>query len=302
MKKFRFTRELKFGIIVIGALFLVYFGLNFLKGINIFSSTYNYYAKYENIGGLVESTPVYLKGYKVGQVDEITYDFAQEESFTITISVSKDIRLPKGTIVQLYDDGIMGGKAIQLLIPISSEENFHNEYDLITSQSATGLIEQLSSDLLPKIASISNQADSLLQSLRNIVDDESLSNTLDAAEKAAADLAVSSSQLKGMMSNQLPQILNKTDVLITDFTQVGKNLKEVDFSKTMSTLDHTIASIGQVADKANGNEGTLGALLNDRELYFELLRVGSSADSLLIDLKQNPKRYVHFSLFGKKGN
>ena len=300
MKKVRFTRELKFGIIVIGVLFLLYFGLNFLKGINIFSSTYSYYVKYENIGGLVESTPVYLKGYKVGQVDGITYDFSQKESFTVQISISKDIRLPKGTIVQVYESDIMGGKAIQLLIPPTSGSDFYIENDLIASQSAPGLIDQLSSELLPKIASFSTQADSLLQSLRAIVDDGSLSNTLDAAEKAAADLAVSSAQLKTIMSNQLPQILDKTDVMISDFTQVGKNLKELDLNKTLSTLDHTIASIGEIADKAQSDQSTLGALLNDRELYFELLRVGANADSLLVDLKKNPKRYVHFSLFGGK--
>jgi len=302
MKKFRFTRELKFGIIVIGALFLLYFGLNFLKGINIFSSTYTYYAKYENISGLVESTPVYLKGYKVGQVDEITYDFTQKESFTVRISVLKDIRLPKGSIVQLYEDGIMGGKAIQLLIPATTAQEFYNEDDLIISQSAAGLVEQLSAGLLPKIESLSNQADSLIRSLRNIADDKSISNTLNAAERAVADLAVSSSQLKKMTSNQLPQILDKADVLLTDFVQVGKNLNEIDFNKTMSTLDYTIANIGGIADKMNNDQGTLGALVNDKELYHGLLRLTASTDSLLIDIRQTPKRYVNFSLFGRKEN
>ena len=300
MKKIFFTRELKFGIIVIGTLFLVYFGLNFLKGINIFSSTYSYYAKYENIGGLVASTPVYVKGYKVGQVDEIQYDFTKEKAFTVKISVSKDIRLPKETIVQLYDDGLMGGRAIQLLIPTTTAQEFYNEDDLITSQSSSGLVDQLSTDLLPKIEVLANQADSLIRSLRNLLDNESLANILGSADKVAADLAVSSSQLKNMMSNQVPQLLNKTDMLVSDFSQIGKNLKEVDFNKTLLTLDHSIASIGDVANKINDDKGTLGALLNDRELYLELLSLSSNADSLILDLKQNPKRYVHFSIFGRK--
>jgi len=113
-------------------------------------------------------------------------------------------------------------------------------------------------------------------------------------------LAVSSSQLKNMMSNQVPQLLNKTDMLVSDFSQIGKNLKEVDFNKTLLTLDHSIASIGDVANKINDDKGTLGALLNDRELYLELLSLSSNADSLILDLKQNPKRYVHFSIFGRK--
>jgi phospholipid/cholesterol/gamma-HCH transport system substrate-binding protein len=287
----KFTRELKFGIIILGALFLVYFGLNFLKGINIFSSTDRYYAKFEHIDGLVVSSPVYVKGYKVGQVDEIVFDFSQREPFTVRFSVSREIRLPKGTIVEKYDDGLLGGKALQLLIPTGNvAQIFYSANDVITSRIAIGLMGQISSIFLPKIEDFVNQADSALRSLRTLLENESLTNTLESAEKIASDLTVSSRQFRNMMSNQIPQLLDNTNTLITDFSQVSEHLQGLDIDKaneTLATLDNTIATFGNTAD-------------NVSELSIGLLRVSSSADSLLIDLKENPRRYVHFSLFGRR--
>ncbi len=301
MKKKIFTRELKFGLIVIVAIFLLYFGLNFLKGINIFSSTYNYYAKYEEIGGLVESTPVYLRGYKVGQVDEIKYDFTQKEAFVVKISVSKDIPLPVGTVIDLYEDGILGGKAIQLLIPPTNPtREFYKANDLITSTSTPGLLEQLTTNVLPKIDDFSQQADSLIHSIMKILNNESIINTLQSAERTLANLETTSSHLKRMTGYEVPQILGKTDVLLSNLSEVGQNLNKIDYNATFSSLDYTISSLRMVTDKINDDNGTLGALINDRRLYMDLVNMTADADSLIVDLKKNPKRYVHFSLFGRK--
>jgi len=173
MKKNFFTREVKVGIMAVAAVFILYFGLNFLKGIDIFSSVSYYYASYENIGGLVPSSPVYVKGFKVGQVEEVKYDFSKKQSFVIKISVSKDIKLPKGTIVQLYDEGLMGGKAIQLIYePILASQTMYTPNDTIPSEVGTGLMAQVAGDLMPKIESISTQADSLLRSVRVLVENK----------------------------------------------------------------------------------------------------------------------------------
>ncbi len=301
MKKKSLSRELKFGIIVIGALFLVYFGLNFLKGINIFSSTNSYYARYDEIGGLVVSTPVYVKGYKVGQVDEIVYDFTRETPFTVKISVSKDIRLSKGTVVEMFDDGLMGGKAIRLIIPTGDAvQDVYADGDLVPSHVDAGLLETLAGSLLPKIESFSLEADSLVRSLRLLVEDKSLANTLASAEKAAADLAATSGSLRHLMANDVPQILGKTDVLLNDMSVISGNLKQIDYHGTFSKFDHTLTGLNRTIDQLNSGDGTLGALLNDRQLYIDLTQVANSTDSLLIDLRMHPKRYVHFSLFGRK--
>ncbi len=301
MKKKFFTREVKVGLMAVAAIFVLYFGLNFLKGIDIFSPISYYYASYENIGGLVPSSPVYVKGLKVGQVEEIKYDFTKEESFVVRISVSKDINLPKGAKVELFDDGLMGGKAIQLVYaPIVLTQEMYQPGDTIESQVGIGLMGQLAGDLMPKIESISAQTDSLIRSIRKIADSKELNNSLASIEKTTSDLAVSSVQLKKMMKNDMPKIIDNVNVLTTDFKQISGNLKAIDFAATFASIDHTIANLNLATDKINNSEGTIGLLLNNKDLYVNLSNTASSADRLLIDMHKNPKKYVHFSLFGKK--
>ena len=303
MKKNFFTREVKVGLMAVVAIFVLYFGLNFLKGIDIFSPISYYYATYENVGGLVPSSPVYVKGYKVGQVEEVKYDFSKKESFVVKISVAKDIKLPKGGKIELFDDGLMGGKAIQLVYdPIYANQPMYEPGDTVESQIGIGLMAQLSGELMPKIESISNQTDSLIRSIRTLVESEELNKSLSSIEKTTSDLALSSSQLKKLMSNDMPKIMNNVNGLTSDFKIVSGNLKKIDFAATFASIDHTIANLNLATDKINSSEGTIGMLLNNKDLYINLTNTSSSADKLLIDLKQNPKRYVHFSLFGKKSD
>lgn len=301
MKKNYFTREVKVGIMAIVAIFVLYFGLNFLKGISIFTPVSYYYGSYENLGGLVPSTPVYVKGYKVGQVEKISYDFSKKESFVIKISVSKDIKLPKGTKMELYDDGIMGGKAVQLVYaPVTSSQVMYEPGDTIESKVGLGLMAQLSGDLVPKIESISLQADSLIRSVRVLVENKDLTKSLSSIEHTTADLAVSSSQLKKMMNNEVPRILSDVNGVTSDFKQISGNLKKIDYAATFASVNHTISNLSLITDKINNSEGTLGMLLNNKDLYINLSNTAASSDKLLIDLQKNPKRYVHFSLFGSK--
>jgi len=301
MKKNYFTREVKVGIMAIVAVFVLYFGLNFLKGIDIFSPVNYYYARYENIGGLVSSSPVFVKGFKVGQVEQIKYDFSKKESFVVKISVSKNISLPKGTKIELYDDGLMGGKAIQLVFePILASQEMHQPGDTIESNVGVGLMAQLSGNLVPKIESISTQADSLIRSVRVLVENKNLNKSIESIQQTTANLAVSSSQLKKMMNNDLPRILGDVSVITSDFKQVSGTLKKIDYVGTFASINHTISNLSLITDKINNSEGTLGMLVNNKDLYINLSNTAASSDKLLIDLQKNPKRYVHFSLFGSK--
>jgi len=301
MNKKYFTREVKVGIMAIVAVFVLYFGLNFLKGIDIFSSVSYYYGRYENIGGLVPSSPVYVKGFKVGQVEQVKYDFSKKESFVIKISVSKDVKLPKGTKIELYDDGLMGGKAIQLVYePITASQLMYQPGDTIDTRIGIGLMAQLSGDLVPKIESISTQADSLIRSVRVLVENKNLNKSIASIEHTTADLAVSSSELKKMMSSDLPHILGNVSMMTSDFKQISGNLKKIDYAATFASIDHTISNLSLITDKINSSDGTIGMLLNNKDLYINLSNTAASSDKLLIDLQKNPKRYVHFSLFGSK--
>jgi len=296
-----FTREVRVGIMVVVAILVLYFGLNFLKGKDFFSSYNYYYASYENVGGLVVSSPVYVKGFKVGQVESIHYDFTKKQSFVIKVSVSKDIKLPIGTIVQLYDDGLMGGKAVQLIYaPIVLTQTMHEPNDTIASEVGIGLMAQLSGDLVPKIESIATQADSLIRSVRVLVQNKDLNKSLSSIQHTTADLAVTSAQLKKVMNTDVPHILSDVNTVTGDFKQITGNLKKIDYAATFASIDHTIANLSLITDKMNSSEGTIGLLLNNKDLYINLSNTAASSDKLLIDMKQNPKRYVHFSLFGSK--
>jgi len=280
---------------------VLYFGLNFLKGISIFTPVSYYYGAYENLGGLVPSTPVYVKGFKVGQVEKINYDFSKKESFLVKISISKDIKLPKGTKLELYDEGLMGGKALQLIYaPITPSQVMYESGDTIESKVGIGMMAQLSGDLVPKIESISLQADSLIRSVRVLVENKNLNKSIESIEHTTANLAASSSQLKKMMNNDVPRILSDVNVVTSDFKQISGNLKKIDYAATFASINHTISNLSLITDKINSSEGTIGMLLNNKDLYINLSNTAASSDKLLIDLQKNPKRYVHFSLFGSK--
>ncbi len=301
MKKNFFTREVRVGIMAVVAIFVLYFGLNFLKGVDIFSPINYYYATYDNIGGLVPSSPVYVKGYKVGQVEEVKYDFTIQESFVVKISVSKDIKLPKGSKIELYDDGLMGGKAIQIVFePIKGDYAAYASGDTIESQIGGGLMAQLSGELMPKIESISTQADSLLRSVRVLIESKEIKNSLTSIEKTTTDLATTSAQLKKIMNKDVPNVLSDVNAVTGDLKKVSGNLSKIDFAATFASIDYTIKNLNLMTDKINSGEGSIGMLLNNKDLYVNLSNTAASADQLIIDLKNNPKRYVHFSLFGSK--
>lgn len=301
MKKIKLSREVRVGIMTVVAIFILYFGLNFLKGVAIFSPVNYYYANYEEIDGLVASSPVYIKGYKVGQVEDIQYDFLKETAFTVKISVSKDVKLPQGTIVELFDDGLMGGKAIQLLYaPQGNRTLFCASGDTLRTQTGSGLLNQLAGNLVPKFESIATQADSLLRSVRLLVDGGSVQHSLSSIEKTTADLAESSMQLKKLMNHDMPLILNNVNDITADFKVVSANLRNINFASTFQNIDLTIKDLKQISRKINEGDGSIGLLLNDKDLYLNLVNVSNSADKLLIDLQKSPKRYVHFSLFGSR--
>jgi phospholipid/cholesterol/gamma-HCH transport system substrate-binding protein len=304
MKKIKITREVRVGLMTVAAIFILYFGLNFLKGVDVFSPVNYYYGVYENIDGLVPSSPVYIKGYKVGQVEEVHYDFTKQTPFVVKISVSNDIALPKGGVtVELFDDGLMGGKAIQMVyISGVKAKILHVTGDTLQTQVGHGLMAQLSGDLMPKIESIATQADSLLRSVRMLVDGASVQNSLNSIEKTTADLAVSSAALKNMMQKDIPGIIDDVNALTGDFRIISGNLRKIDFASAFNNVDLTIKDLNHITGQIKNSEGSLGLLVNDKSLYLNLVNTANSADKLLIDLQKSPKRYVHFSLFGSRVN
>jgi len=297
MFKKLFTKEVKIGVAFIAALACIFFGINYLKGINIFTPSNHYYAEFDQLGGLVTSNGVFVKGYKVGQVREISYDFNREHPFVVDLLVNDDIKLPKGSKVVLKDDGLMGGKIIELVY--TEVDELYASGDTIPSELEGGLMAQMG-ELVPKLEQTFSQVDSLLSSLNAITSSSEVKKSLSSIEKTTADLQSTSAQLKKVMNNQVPSILSDVNVITGDLKKVSGDLKQVEFAQLFARIDKTVNNLQIFSDNLNSQNGTLGLLMTDKSLYNNLNSTAKSADNLLIDLKANPKRYVHFSLWGSK--
>lgn len=290
------SREIKVGIVAVVCGCLLYFGFNFLKGVNIFSSTRQYVGMYDDLHGLVEQSPVYIRGYKVGQVDIIDYDFTSETAFRVHISVAKEINLPQGTEMVLCSDGLLSGMAIKLIMPADGAAGSYYDSDAeLPTRYEPGPMESLQEGLLTKVDNALDNLDSLISDARNQLNEGHLKQTLANAEHISNDLAVTSGDLRRFTHNRLPGIVDKVDTTITNINGVAANLREADLKATVARVNDVVDTLQNVL---TSKDGTLGLLLNDKALYTHIDSAVVSVDSLVTDLKAHPKRYVHFSLFG----
>ena len=294
----KITKEIKIGIMVVVGFFALFFGINYLKGFNIFVPSNSFYAQYKVIDGLEKSGPVLIEGYKVGQVNDISYDFSKEKPFTVQISLNNDLKIPKGSQFELFNNGLLGGKCIRIVLNKNSQEYYHAG-DTITSSIAGSLMDEFESDILPSVKNVIPQFDSLLYAARLIAENQSINNTLKLLEISSKNLEESSAELKKAMQKDIPDILNNVKILTAGLASTTQSLDNANIDKTMQKIDNAMQNINDITEKIDNNTGSLGLLINDRTLYNNLTNTTDNANQLMIDLKENPKRYVHFSVFGK---
>lgn len=303
--KLKYAREIKVGILAVVCIFLLFFGFNYLKGVNIFSSIHSFHGVYTNIHGLELQAPVYIRGYKVGQVDNIDYDFTRDSSFTVDISIKRNINLPEGTRMALVSDGIMGGMAIELLLPateVASKEDiaYLSTGATIPTTVVPGLLDGLQESVIQPLSNTLASLDTILGQLETQLDNNHIESILANADLAVADLQTSSQQLKQMMSHQVPSVVTKLDTTMSDLQQVVTDVKAANIKATVARVDTALDNVNYLIADFRSPNGTVGMLLNDKGLYNHIDSAVVSVDSLLVDLKANPKRYVHFSLFGAR--
>ncbi len=297
MKKI-FTREVKIALLGISALAILYFGLNYLKGFNLFDPINKFYANYESVEGLVPSSPVYVKGYKVGQVTKIDYDFSKELPFVVEFTAEKELQLPRGTVAEMFDDGLMGGKAIRLVFTKKTE--YQVAGDTLQAEKVAGLMDALAGDLLPKISKTINDVDSTVLAVKTLLSSTEIQNSLASIESVTNDLSATSARLRGLMNGRVPAMMANIDTISSDLKHVSADLKQINYVELVAKVDSTMANIYSLSSSLNNPNSSLGLLMNDKALYNNLDSTVNSANALLKDLKENPKRYVHFSLFGAK--
>lgn len=289
-KKTFFTKEVKIGLSFVVALAFLIWGINFLKGVNLFTPSNHYYLKYENVDGLVVSNGVFIKGYKVGQVRAIKYDFTQKESFVVDILMNQDIKLPEGTIAYLFDESMLGGKGINLVF--SEKDDYHTSGDTLTTDIQKGLMASLAG-IVPSIQSTINHADSLILSANALINSSEIQNSLTNFESITAELRKTSRSLTKMIDQEFPSVINNVNDICTDLKNVTGQLSSVQYKDIVESLDSTLVNLEEFTNRINSPNGTLGLLLNDKALYNNVNTTVNSVNNLLIDFKDDPRRYLY---------
>lgn len=292
-----FTKEVKIGLAGVVALFMLIYGINYLKGMNMFKPSSYYYVKYKNINGLAKSSPVYADGFRIGTVRDIYYNYNEPGNVTVEVEMDTDMKISKGSTAELVTE-MLGTVKMNLLLANSPEK--YRVGDTIPGVLNNGIMEAVTQTLMPQMEKMLPRLDSILISLNTILADPNIPATLHSAQKTMANLEVTTTQLNALMKKDIPQLTGKLNVIGDNFITISNNLKEVDYAATFNEIDATLANVKSVTEKLNSKDNTIGLLLNDSSLYKNLSKTGANAASLMEDLKAHPKRYVHFSLFGKK--
>ena len=298
MKKF--SKEIQIALVAIAGLLVLYFGLHFLKGMTLFSGDNKYYVKFKDVSGLSVASPLFANGYRVGVVEEIMFDYQNTGEIVAAIDVDTELSVPKGSRAEIATD-LMGNVKV-LLVLGNAADGMVAPGDTITGSQQVGAMGK-AADMIPAVQQMLPKLDSILASVNTLLADPAIANSLHNVDQITADLTRTShdlSLLTAQLNRQMPQMLQNADGVLANTNQITKDISNMDFAATMTSVNTTLKNVEQMTAALNSREGTLGLLMRDPSLYYNLNSTMMHADSLMLDLKQHPKRYVHFSVFGKK--
>lgn len=296
----KLTKEIKIALVAIVGILILYFGINFLKGMNLFSTNNAYYMTFDDIQGLGASTPIYADGYKVGTVDGLEYDYKENGPIKVKVDIVKDLRIPQGSKAEIVKD-LMGNLQVNLLLANNPRERV--EPGGIIPGAVNGGMMDKAANLVPVVEKMLPKLDSILTSVNALLADPALAASLHNVETITSNLTVSTRELNTLMAGlnkQVPGMIGKANGVLDNTNRLTANLASLDVQGTLNKVNQTLESAHQFTEKLNSNQGSLGLLMNDTKLYDNLTSTMGHADSLVIDLKAHPKRYVHFSVFGRK--
>lgn len=285
----KYAREMKVGALAIVCLGVLFFGFHYLKGVNIFSATHSYHGYYAEMRGLEEQSPVLIRGYKVGQVDHITYDFSRDSAFLVDISVDKHIRLPKGTRMGIIPNGLLGSMAIELQLP-TAQADFYEGGEFLPTLIVPGLMDNLKDSLLGSLGETIENVNGLILNISSQLDSNRVANVLENADAITSDLTVVSHDMKRVVGKQIPALVEHADSLIGGLNGVANSIAEADI---VGKVDSTVANVNGLISDVRSTDGTIGKLIYDKSLYQNVNAAVGSADSLLTDIKAHPRHYLY---------
>ena len=294
-------KEVKIGIYALLIMFGAWAGIRFLSGADIFGRSDEYFAYYDDASGLQSASSVFIRGVKIGQVSSVEIAPEDPSKVKVALAISKDYAIPTDSKAKIFSAGLMGGQAVEIILG-TSEQNLVAG-DTITSEVEVGMVDALTSefgDIKEKLFVVVDNLNTTLVTLNSLVDGNSNNISLAVAHLNNVLAELDKSHIVDNLDSFTATLKNNGEKIDSIVTNVGNITATLDEQQMAAKLTESVAALNTLLAKFNAADGTVGSLLNDKELYTNLTQASENLSNLLGDLKQNPKRYVHFSLFGSK--
>lgn len=295
-----YKREVIIGFSVVVALVVLFFGIDFLKGVNVFKASNYYYATYTNAAGLQKSASVTVNGFKVGLVRDISYEYNNPGHIRVEMSLDKNLRVPQGTRAVIQTD-LLGTPSV--VLHMSDSKNYHNVGDILIGETDGGLMSTLTQSVIPSATEIIPQIDTLVLNLNRITGNPALTASLTRLDAITRELEVTMRQLRAA-SGTLPPVMSNVkgitanlNTASADLAVASAKVRQAPIDTVMTNLEALSSNLRTLSTQLNDPNSSLGLITRDRALYDNLNQAATSLDSLLVDVKRNPKRYISIKVF-----
>ncbi len=292
------SKEVKIGIAFVIAIFLLYYGISFLKGINLFKRSNTYMVVFDNVSGLTQSTPVTLNGFQVGLVSSMELQpNSADNKVVVYLGMDKGVKIPKGS--KLFLDVSVLGSATIIMETNPYTKEYYSSSDTIAGIKKKGMLDAADT-MLPQIQQLVPKIDSILSGIQALVNSPALTQSMADINQITGNLAQSTRQLNAMMgtiNKDVPVITGNLNAMSTNLNGLSSQLSQVDITATYQSIDATVKNLENLSNRINSKEGSLGLLLNDRQLYDSINTTIGNASLLLKDIRENPSRYINVKVF-----
>ena len=305
----KFTKEIKVGFLAVLGIMMSVFSYNYLKGINLFDKNRKFIVKYEKVDGLSVSNPVTMNGFKIGKVQKINFNSKNTRELLVDIIIDNDVIFPKTSLAELYETGLIGGKAIAIIPDYKNDSTIAIDGDYLKGVIKPGLTE-LVNQILPQvqlqIEAVMKNAEIVLQNINTLFDDETkkeLKSSIEDFSNLTSSLSETSDEISKLIADNSENLTNS----LSDFRSASNNLKSItdslnsdDIKSLTINLNSLVNNLNSITTSLKNSEGTAGKLINDKSIYDNLKNATNQLNRLIEDVKLNPSRYINFSVFGKK--
>ena len=305
----KYSKEIKVGFLALIGVMMSVFSYNYLKGINLFEKNRKFTVKYEKVDGLSASNPVTLNGFKIGKVQKINFNPNNTRELLVDIIIENDVLFPKTSLAELYETGLIGGKAIAIIPDYKNDSTIASDGDLLKGVIKPGLTE-LVNQILPQvqlqIEALIKNAEIVLGNINTLFDEETkqeLRSSIQDFSNLTKNLSETSDEISNLIVNNSENLTNTISELSkasSNIRTISDSISEEEVLKIASNLNELVSNLNTITKSLKDSEGTAGQLINDKSIYKNLENATNELNILIEDIKLNPSRYINFSVFGKK--